>query len=56
MQPYSNTVFMLLLNRLQSQSSPHFTAAFVHFILFLFAIDTVGADFVINILDAVQAG
>ncbi|CAD6568832.1 MAG: importin-alpha export receptor [Tremellales sp. Tagirdzhanova-0007] len=56
MQPFSQTVFMLLLNRLQSKPSSQFSQCFVYFVTFLSAIENVGPDFVISILDGVQPG
>jgi len=56
MQPFSQTIFMLLLNRLQSKPSQQFTQAFVYFFTFLAAIQNVGADAAIGILEAIQPG
>ncbi|ORX36025.1 Cse1-domain-containing protein [Kockovaella imperatae] len=56
MRQYANTIFMLLLTRLQSKPSSQFTASFVHLFTFLCAIQSVGPDFVIQTLDAIQAG
>jgi exportin-2 (importin alpha re-exporter) len=56
MQQYSQTIFMLLLNRLQSKPSTQFTQAFVYFYTFLAAIDNVGADVAVGILEGIQAG
>jgi hypothetical protein len=47
---------MLLLNRLQSKPSTSFTQAFVYFVTLLSAVESVGPDFVIQSLDAIQAG
>jgi len=56
MQPFSQTVFMLLLNRLQSKPSVQFTQCFVYFFAFLCAVDNVGPDFVVSVLDGIQPG
>ncbi|WVQ82556.1 hypothetical protein IAT38_004685 [Cryptococcus sp. DSM 104549] len=56
MQPFSQTVFMLLLNRLQSKPSPQFNHCFVYFFAFIANLDKVGPDFLIAVLDAVQPG
>lgn len=56
MQPHSQTVFLLLLNRLQAAPSTHFKQSFAYFMAFLFALDKVGPDFVIGILEGIQAG
>ena len=56
MQQFSSTIFMLLLNRLQSKPSTQFTASFVYLFGFMCALDGVGPDFVVSTLDAIQAG
>jgi hypothetical protein len=56
MRPFSQTVFMLLLNRLQGKPSTQFTSSFVYLVCFLSAIDNVGPDYVISILDGIQPG
>lgn len=56
MRPYTNQVLMLLLNRLQSKPSTSFTQAFVYFVTLLSAVESVGPDFVIQSLDAIQPG
>lgn len=47
---------MLLLNRLQSKPSTQFTQSFVYFLAYLAAIQNVGANVVIQILEAIQPG
>lgn len=54
MQPYSQTVFMLLLNRLQTKPSAQFTQSFVYFFTFLAAVGK--ADFLISVLEGIQPG
>ena len=56
MRPYTNQVLLLLLNRLQSKPSALFTQAFVYFMTLLSAVESVGPDFVIQSLDAIQPG
>lgn len=56
MRPYTNQVLLLLLNRLQSKPSALFTQAFVYFITLLSAVESIGPDFVIQSLDAIQPG
>jgi exportin-2 (importin alpha re-exporter) len=56
MRPFSQTIFMLLLNRLNSKPSTHFTLAFVYFAMLLCALDSVGPDFLIQTLDGIQPG
>lgn len=56
MRPYSQTVFMLLLNRLQTKPSTQFTQSFVLFFASLCAADNVGPDLVIGVLDGIQPG
>jgi hypothetical protein len=56
MRPYTNQVLLLLLNRLQSKPSALFTQAFVYFMALLSAVESVGPDFVIQSLDAIQPG
>jgi hypothetical protein len=56
MRPYANQVLLLLLNRLQTKPSASFTQAFVYFVSLLSAVESVGPDFVIQSLDAIQAG
>lgn len=56
MRPFSQTIFMLLLNRLQSKPSTQFTQSFVLFFTSLCASDNVGPDFAIGVLDAIQPG
>jgi exportin-2 (importin alpha re-exporter) len=56
MRPYSQTIFMLLLNRLQSKPSTQYTLSFVYFVCFVSALDHVGPDLVIGVLDAIQPG
>lgn len=56
MLPFSQTIFMLLLNRLQTKPSPQFSQSFVYFITFLSAVDNVGADAVIKIIEGIQPG
>ncbi|WWD17783.1 hypothetical protein CI109_102225 [Kwoniella shandongensis] len=56
MRPFSQTVFVLLLNRLQSKPSSQFNHSFVYFFAFVANIDAVGPDFLIGVLDAVQPG
>ena len=56
MQPFSNTVFMLLLNRLQAKPSTQFNHSFVSFFALVCAVDSVGPDFVISVLDGIQPG
>lgn len=56
MQPFSKTIFMLLLNRLQTKPSPQFSQSFVYFITFLAAVDNVGGDAVIAIIEGIQPG
>lgn len=54
MQQYSQTVFMLLLNRLQQKPSTQFTQSFVYFFAFMGAIGK--ADFLITIMEGIQPG
>ncbi|WWC58466.1 uncharacterized protein I303_101008 [Kwoniella dejecticola CBS 10117] len=56
MRPFSNTVFVLLLTRLQQKPSAQFNQSFVYFFGFIANIDSVGPDFLINTLDGVQPG
>ncbi|KAL7424789.1 importin-alpha export receptor [Cryptotrichosporon argae] len=56
MRPFSQTIFMLLLNRLQSKPSTQFTQSFVYFLCLLFAVNNVGPDVVVSILDGIQPG
>jgi exportin-2 (importin alpha re-exporter) len=56
MRPFSQTIFMLLLTRLQSKPSTQFSQSFLYFLCFLCAIDNVGPDFVITTIDAIQPG
>lgn len=56
MRPYTNQILLLLLNRLQSKPSALFTQAFVYFMTLLSAVESVGPDFVIQSLDAIQPG
>ena len=56
MRQYANTIFMLLLTRLQSKPSTQFTASFVYLFAFLCAIQSVGPDFVVSTLDGIQPG
>ncbi|KAK4688334.1 exportin-2 (importin alpha re-exporter), partial [Tremellales sp. Uapishka_1] len=56
MQPFSHTVFMLLLTRLQSKPSTQFNNSFVYFFTFLCAIPSVGPDVVVQVLDGIQPG
>ena len=56
MQPFSQTIFVLLLNRLQTKPSPQFSQAFVYFFSLLSALDSVGPDYLVSILDAIQPG
>ncbi|WVR05966.1 hypothetical protein IAU60_002994 [Kwoniella sp. DSM 27419] len=56
MQPFAQTVFVLLLNRLQSKPSGQFNQSFVYFFAFIATIDTVGPDFLVAVLDGVQPG
>jgi exportin-2 (importin alpha re-exporter) len=56
MKPFSQTIFMLLLNRLQSKPTQQFTQGFVYFFTFLAAVDNVGADAAIGILEGIQPG
>ncbi|WRT64247.1 uncharacterized protein IL334_001178 [Kwoniella shivajii] len=56
MQPFSNTVFVLLLTRLQQKPSPQFNQCFVYFFAFVANVDTVGPDFLVTVLDSVQPG
>ncbi|WWC86346.1 uncharacterized protein L201_001219 [Kwoniella dendrophila CBS 6074] len=56
MQPFSNTVFVLLLTRLQQKPSSQFNQSFVYFFAFVANLDTVGPDFLVSVLDAVQPG
>ncbi|OCF31081.1 importin-alpha export receptor [Kwoniella heveanensis BCC8398] len=56
MRPFSQTVFVLLLNRLQSKPSAQFNHCFVYFFAFIANLDTVGPDFLIGVLDGVQPG
>jgi exportin-2 (importin alpha re-exporter) len=56
MRPFSQTIFMLLLNRLQSKPSTQFSQSFVYYFAFLCAVDTAGPDFVIDVLNAIQPG
>jgi exportin-2 (importin alpha re-exporter) len=56
MRPFSQTIFMLLLNRLQNKSSAQFKLSFVYFVCFISALEHVGPDLVISILDTIQPG
>ncbi|OCF55372.1 importin-alpha export receptor [Kwoniella mangroviensis CBS 10435] len=56
MKPFSNTVFVLLLTRLQQKPSPQFNQSFVYFFAFVANLDTVGPDFLISVLEGVQPG
>ncbi len=56
MEPFSKPVFLLLLNRLQNKPSAQFSQRFVCFFCFLCAIENVGADFVVTVLDSIQLG
>ncbi|ORY33698.1 Cse1-domain-containing protein [Naematelia encephala] len=56
MRPFGNSIFMLLLNRLQTKPSTQFSQAFVNFISVLCALDSVGPDYVISTLGSIQPG
>ncbi|OXB34588.1 importin-alpha export receptor [Cryptococcus neoformans] len=56
MRPFSQTVFVLLLNRLQGKPSTQFNHCFVYFFAFLANLDSVGADFLVGVLDGIQTG
>lgn len=56
MKPFTNTIFMLLLNRLQSKPSDQFTQGFVYFFTFIAAVDNVGPDVAISSVDSIQPG
>lgn len=56
MRPFSQTVFVLLLNRLQGKPSTQFNHCFVYFFAFLANLDSVGPDFLVRVLDGIQTG
>ncbi|KAK1926751.1 putative importin-alpha export receptor [Papiliotrema laurentii] len=56
MQQFSQGVFTLLLTRLQTKPSTQFTQGFVYFALFLCAIESVGPEYLISSVDALQPG
>ncbi|TYJ56359.1 hypothetical protein B9479_002907 [Cryptococcus floricola] len=56
MQPASNSVFVILLNRLQSKPSGQFNHCFVYFFAYLANLDNVGIDFLVQVLDGIQPG
>ncbi|BEJ11174.1 hypothetical protein CspHIS471_0105960 [Cutaneotrichosporon sp. HIS471] len=56
MQQYSQTIFMLILTRLQTNSTQQFSQAVVYFLCYLAAVDSVGPDAVVAIIDAIQPG
>ncbi|WVN85455.1 uncharacterized protein L203_100601 [Cryptococcus depauperatus CBS 7841] len=56
MKSFSQTIFVLLLNRLQSKPSPQFNQCFVYFFAFLASLDNVGPDLLVAVLDAIQPG
>lgn len=56
MQQYSQSIFMLILTRLQSNSTPQFSQGVVYFLCYLAVVDNVGPDAVISTVDAIQPG
>lgn len=56
MQPFTQPVFMMTLQRLQSAKTPQFSQAFALWALFMCAIAPVGADFFVSQLQAIQPG
>jgi exportin-2 (importin alpha re-exporter) len=56
MQQYSQSIFMLVLNRLQSNSTPQFSQGVVYFLSYLAVVDNVGPDAVVAIIDGIQPG
>lgn len=56
MQQYSQSIFMLILNRLQSNSTPQFSQAVVYFLSYLAVVDNVGPDAVVATIDGIQPG
>lgn len=56
MTPFTKTVLMLILNRLQTGKTPVFSQAFARFFLLLCAIPNVGPSFLVEQLQAIQPG
>jgi exportin-2 (importin alpha re-exporter) len=56
MQQYSATIFTLLLTRLNDKPSAHFKQGVVYFVGLLCALDRIGPDFVIGVVDGLQPG
>lgn len=56
MQQNSQAIFMMLLNRLQSKPSPQYTQGFVYFVCYISALEQVGPDLFIGVLDTIQPG
>jgi exportin-2 (importin alpha re-exporter) len=56
MTPFTKTVLMLILNRLQTGKTPAFSQSFARFFLLLCAIPNVGPTFLVEQLQAIQPG
>lgn len=56
MAPFTRTVFMLILNRVQASKVPAFRQAVSVFFLLLCALPTVGPAFVVQQLEGIQPG
>jgi exportin-2 (importin alpha re-exporter) len=56
MLPFTKTVLMLILQRLQSNKTLQVSHAFAVFALFICALPQVGPDFFVSQLQAIQPG
>ncbi|RXK37557.1 importin-alpha export receptor [Tremella mesenterica] len=56
MKAPSHTIFLLLLQRLQTKPSTQFSYSFVTYVSLLWVLDSVGPDFTIQLLDSIQPG
>ncbi|GHJ89066.1 hypothetical protein NliqN6_5468 [Naganishia liquefaciens] len=56
MTPFTKTVLMLILNRLQTGKTPAFSQAFARFFLLLCAIPNAGPSFLVEQLQSIQPG